>query len=219
MAHLSDESFDTGFTRTEEVLSVNQHAYLSGVLSKKNGQYVLTYSENCKLTISSKELKSLNVCLFFNGFFNGLETKSIEWLTVHSGRYWLACRRIHSLFLCLTFSFQILLTNTCFQTYTTRQNYVNELKLHALFLSNNSLDQRIKRRILHRIIPTRWKYHAQFLINRSCNDRIGIWGFYLYRIHHLGYWRKVNERLGWEKHGRRISKRNIAIPTNNSTNL
>ena len=61
MAHLSEEAFDTGLIRSEEVLSVNQYAYLSGVLSKRNSQYVLTYSNTCKLTISSKELNSLNV--------------------------------------------------------------------------------------------------------------------------------------------------------------
>lgn len=49
----------------EEELLVNHHVYLKGILKKENGMYTLSYGKGSKLTISSKEIASINVSVLF----------------------------------------------------------------------------------------------------------------------------------------------------------
>lgn len=51
--------------KVEEELLVNHHVYLKGILKKENGMYTLSYGKGSKLTISSKEIASINVSVLF----------------------------------------------------------------------------------------------------------------------------------------------------------
>ena len=56
-----DRAIEKRLYEKKDVLRVNHHVYLRGLLSKKKGEYTLTYGEKSKLVVSSKSIEEQQV--------------------------------------------------------------------------------------------------------------------------------------------------------------
>lgn len=56
-----DRAIEKRLYEKKDVLRVNHHVYLRGLLSKKKGEYTLTYGEKSKLVVSSKSIEEQHV--------------------------------------------------------------------------------------------------------------------------------------------------------------
>ena len=62
--HMSDDrAIEKRLYEKKDVLRVNHHVHLRGLLYKKKGEYTLTYGEKSKLFVSSKSIEEQQVVL------------------------------------------------------------------------------------------------------------------------------------------------------------